>query len=80
MRARGMMYKSVSQSVLLYVSESWVVTGAMLKVLEGFHHREVRRITGMTAKRVADGEWEYSLVVAALESAVLHLIQEYIWL
>ena len=32
-RAQGMMYKSVDQLVLLYVSESWVVTGKMLKVL-----------------------------------------------
>ena len=37
-RARGMMYKAVSQSVLLYDSGSWVVTGDMLKVLTGFHH------------------------------------------
>ena len=30
------MYNAVDQLVLLYGSESWVVTGAMLKVLEGF--------------------------------------------
>ena len=35
-RACGVMYKSVDQLVLLYGSESWVVTGEMLKVLEGF--------------------------------------------
>ena len=34
----GMMYKLVAQTVLIYVSKSWVVTGAMLKILEGFHH------------------------------------------
>ena len=37
-RAWIMLYKSVLQSVLIYVSESWVVMGAMIKVLEGFHH------------------------------------------
>ena len=37
-RMRVMLYKSVVQSVLLYGSESWVVTGAILKVLEVFHH------------------------------------------
>ena len=47
-RARGMMYMVVDQSVLLY-SESWVVTGEMLKVLEVFHHRVERRIKGMMA-------------------------------
>ena len=57
MRSRGMIYKAVDQAVLLYVSESWVVTGAMLKLLEGFHHRAARRITGMTETRGAGGEW-----------------------
>ena len=38
LRARGAMYKAVAQLVLLYNSESWVVTGEMLKVLKGFHH------------------------------------------
>ena len=33
---RGVLCKSVVQLVLLYGSESWVVTGEMLKVLEGF--------------------------------------------
>ena len=48
-QARGMMYKAVAQSVLLYESKIWVVMGDMIKVLEGFHHRAARRITGMTA-------------------------------
>ena len=29
----GMMYKAVDQLVLLYVSESWVAMGDMLKIL-----------------------------------------------
>ena len=32
-RAQGMMYKAVAHLVLLYRSESWVVTGIILKVL-----------------------------------------------
>ena len=32
-RAHGMMYKAVSQSVLLYGSEIWVVMGEVLKAL-----------------------------------------------
>ena len=65
-RSHGIMYKAVSHCVLLYGSEIWLVTGATLKVMEGFHQRVARRITGMTAKRVADGEWEYPPVVEAL--------------
>ena len=45
--------------VLLYGSDSWVVTGAMLKLLEGFHHRVARRIEGMTDRCGEDKEWEY---------------------
>ena len=47
-RARGVMYKTVAQSVLLYVSEIWVVMGEVLKVLEGFYHLTARRIMGTT--------------------------------
>ena len=48
----------------------------MLKVLEGFHHREAGRITGMTTIRGSDGEWEYPPAVTALEAAGLHPIME----
>ena len=46
-QSRGMMYKKVDQLVLMYGSESWLVVGAMLKVLVGFHHQEDRQIMGM---------------------------------
>ena len=49
-RAWGMLYKAVVQLVLLYVSESWVVMGPMLKVLEDFYHQVAINITGMTAQ------------------------------
>ena len=39
---RGMVYKSVARSVLLYRSGSWVMMGLMLKVMEGFHHHMSR--------------------------------------
>ena len=45
-RARDIMYKAVVQTMLLYASESWVDTGAMLTVLEGFHHRLDIKIAG----------------------------------
>ena len=50
----------------------------MLKVLKGFHHRAARRITGMTEKRGAGGEWEYHLIVEAMEDAGLHPIGVFI--
>ena len=56
-QACGTMYKVVAQSVLFYGSESCLVTGWMLKVLEGFHYRVDRRITGMMATRGEVKEW-----------------------
>ena len=74
-RAREAMYQVVAQSVLLYISESWVVTGWMLKDLEGFHNWAVRRITGTTATHGEGGEWEYTPVVAEMEGTGLHPIR-----
>ena len=54
----GMIYKAVAQSEILYGNKIWVVTGEMLKVLEGFHHRSERRITGIMATHGAGREWE----------------------
>ena len=50
----------------------------MFKVLMEFHHRVARRITGMTAKRGAVGDWEYPSVEEAMEAAGLHPIGVYI--
>ena len=77
-RARGMMYNPVDQSVLLLGSEIWVVTGEMQKVLEGFHHRVARHIVGMMSTRGAARDWEYPPVVTSMESSGLHPIREYI--
>ena len=74
----GIIYKAVTHSVLLYSSEIWVVTGKMIKVLEGFHHRAERQITDITETRGLGGEWEYPSVDVAIEATILHPIGEYI--
>ena len=68
-RACWVLYKVVVHLVLLYGSNSWVVTGATLKLLEGFHHQADQIIDGMTSWHMTDGEWEYPLVSDALEAA-----------
>ena len=55
-----------------------MVTGKILKSLEGFHHWDARWIAGITATRGADREWEYPPVVEALEAVGLHPIMKYI--
>ena len=50
-RSRAMMYKSVLQTILIYESRSWVVTGTILKFLEWLDHRVAQRISGIKARR-----------------------------
>ena len=57
-----------------------MVTGEMVKVMEGFHHRAVQRIMGLTEKCGAGGEWEYPSVVESTEDTSLHPIGVYIWI
>ena len=71
-------FLSVCPLVLLYVSDSWVETEAMLKFLGFFHHQAAMQITGMTTTCGAGGEWKYTLVVASMEAAVLQPIIEYV--
>ena len=54
------------------------VTGSILKVLEGFHHRAAQWITVMESRHMWDREQDYPLVDDALEAMVLCLIKEYI--
>ena len=58
-QAHTMMYKAVVQEVLLYWSEIWVVTGAMLMVIEGFHHQMAMQIARKIAWCAGDGRWEW---------------------
>ena len=76
--AQVILYKAVVQTILLYGRSIWVVTGAMLKLLEGFQHMLVRQIVGKTAQRMVGGEWEWSPAADALEIAGLYIIKELI--
>ena len=54
-RARGMLYKVVVKSVLLYGKKSWVVKVDMIKLFERFHNWVARKITGMVAFHMTSG-------------------------
>ena len=59
-KARSMVYKAVVQEVLLYGRKIWVVTDAMMKLMEGFHRRISIYIMGMTARRGTSGDREWA--------------------
>ena len=64
--------------MLLYESEIWGVTDAMMTVLEMVHHRIAKCITGMTARKGDGGEWKWASVHAVLETMGLWQIMDHL--
>ena len=72
-------YKAVIQSVLLYGSETWNVTGTMLKRLEGFHTLAAHRMVRVhKPKRGPNNEWTYPKRKDVLKDCGLEMIKTYI--
>jgi hypothetical protein len=73
-----MLYKAVVRSILLFGSETWVMTNSMLKALESFHRRVARRIAGKQPYLRA-GEWIYPPILdKVLEEVGLNPVEDYI--
>ena len=53
----GQIYLEVVQSVMLYGSETWVMTPRIRRAFGGFHHRVDRRMTGRKPWQGRDGMW-----------------------
>ena len=60
LKVSGYFYKAVSQAVLLFGAETWVITSRMERALYTFHIRVARRITGRQSRRQGGGNWAYS--------------------
>jgi hypothetical protein len=69
---------AVIQAVLLYGSESCVLTTAMEQKLNAFHHRSTRYITRQHIRENPDGSWTCPSSKQVLETAGLFTIREYI--
>ena len=61
-RTVGMFYVAVVQAVIIFESETWVLTPRLEKALEGFHHWGVRQMAGMVPKFQYDGMWVYATI------------------
>ena len=55
----GNFYKPVLQAVLLFSSETWVLTSRMERALDSFQHRVAQRLTGKQPWGRGDGSWTY---------------------
>ena len=62
-------YTAVTQQVLLFGAESWVLTKKMESALDAFQVRVARRLTGRKPRRGTDREWFYPSLAGALKEA-----------
>jgi hypothetical protein len=74
----GYFYNAIVQSVLLYGAETWTVTPQMLEPLNSFHHKIARCISNMMPVQEPNDTWYYPPLSAAMETAGLFTIAEYI--
>jgi hypothetical protein len=72
-------YKAVVQAVLLYGSETWNLTKAVLAQLEGFHVQAAYRVAQVHPPRwVARNRWVYPKTSDVLEKCSMATMQRYI--
>ncbi len=72
-------YKVVVQAVLLYGSETWVLSTAALASLEGFHIRAAYRMAVKHKPRKGPGNtWSYPKSKDVLEECGMSTMEEYI--
>jgi hypothetical protein len=78
-RVSAKFYKAIVQSVLLYGSETWVLSPAAMARLEGFHIRAAYRMAKEhVPRRGPNLQWVYPSSEAVLEECDMHPIQLYI--
>ena len=62
-------YIAVTQQVLLFGVETWVLTKRMEAALDAFQGRVARRLTGRMPRRGRDGKWMYLPLAGATKEA-----------
>ena len=74
-----MFYLATVQAVLLFGSETWVITPPMLKALTGFHHRVARQLTGKVGRYLPrEDRWVYPPIDEVLAEAGLSPLETYL--
>ena len=68
-KVSGHFYKAVSQAVLMFGAETWVLTPRIERALDSFQHRVVQRLTGRQMRRRGDGSWAYPPLEEAMGEA-----------
>ena len=55
----GIFFKEIVQAMLIFGSETWVMTPYMERALRKFQHRVALRITGRHPRRREEEGWDY---------------------
>ena len=74
----GLFLKAAIQAIMLFGSETWVVTPCMSKALEGFQTQLARRLMGQIPQRTIYGMWRYTSMAVAREAAGFLKMEEYV--
>ena len=64
-----MFYIAMTQQVLLFGAESWVLTGKMEAALDAFQGRVARMLKGRIPRCGRDGKWHYLPLAGAIKDA-----------
>ena len=78
LKVSGHFFKAVTQAVLLFGVEMWVLTPRMERALSSFQHRVTRRLTGRNPRRRLSGCWEYPSLEEAIVESGFKKIRKYI--
>lgn len=78
-RISSKFYVAVVQSVLLYGTETWVITDRIRMALERFHHQAARMLAGKPIRYIEKFDtWVYPRTAKVLEKAGLWTMTEYL--
>ena len=75
----GYIYLEVVQLVLMYGSETWVLTPCMKRVLDRFHHRVDLRLTGWQPWKGRDRGWVYPPMEDVMTDVGLQELETYVY-
>ena len=76
-RVSAMFYRTVVQAVLLFGAETWVLSEAMSRKLEGVNMGFLRQIMGQRAVRRKERNWRQVAAEKVLEKAGTHSLGAY---
>ena len=76
----GALFKAVTQAVLLFGAETWVLTPMIERNLSSFQHKITRQLTGRQPRRQGGGSWENpSLEESMVESGFKGIRKYFTW-